>query len=169
MTTTRAQRSQPKIRLLWDECLSSQVPAALRVLDFHTSWIGDVGTPPTGSTDKAIIEFAKKTNQVIVTLNHDMMMLCDEADQRFVWLDQRGVQLTREAQVLLVFKQISEWERLLEAQPPTCVRALRTKCKAVTGAEAARIVAARTREIRRRKNKKRHATRDVDPGQMQGL
>lgn len=51
----------------------------------------------------------------MVTSNHDMMTLCDELGQQFVWIDPRGRQLERPDQVLLVFSQISEWARILAA------------------------------------------------------
>lgn len=67
-----------KVRLLWDELLSHRVPRALRVLGINASHVGNVddGAPPRGSTDRAVLEHARRTNQVIVTSNHDMMLLC---------------------------------------------------------------------------------------------
>ena len=111
--------------MLWDENLSSLVPQALRVLGFRTTWVGatDDDAPERGSSDAVVVEFAQRTTQVIVTSNHDMMTLCDELDQRFVWLDPKGKTLAREAQVLLVFQQIAEWERLLAEQPEMCIHA----------------------------------------------
>ena len=128
MTETRSQRLRPRIRLLWDENLSSLVPHALRVLGFRTSWVGATadGAPPQGSSDAVVVQFAQRTNQVIVTSNHDMMTLCDESGQRFVWLDPKGRKLSREAQVLLVFQQIAEWEKILIEQPEMCVHARRS-------------------------------------------
>jgi predicted nuclease of predicted toxin-antitoxin system len=93
---------------VWDELLSPRVPQALRVLGFATTHVGNVGdgAPPRGSPDSEVLAYALRTNQIIVTSNHDMMMICDEADQRFVWLDPRGRQYSRVEQVLLVFSQI---------------------------------------------------------------
>lgn len=171
MTTTRSRRHRPRIRLLWDENLSSLVPKALRVLDFRTTWVGaeDDGAPPQGSSDADVVEFAKRTNQVIVTSNHDMMTLCDELGQRFVWLDPRGRTLAREAQVLLVFQQIAAGEQLLIEQPGTCIHARRTGCKAIAAGEAARLATNRMREIQRRSRRKQRAAQGEAPGQAQGL
>lgn len=171
MTTTRAQWQRPRIRLLWDENLSSLVPQALRVLGFRTTWVGaaDEGVPAQGSSDAVVVEFAKRTNQVIVTSNHDMMTLCDELGQRFVWLDPKGKKLAREAQVLLVFQQIAEWERLLAEQPGMCIHARRTACKVIASGEAARLAANRMREIHRRTRRKQRAARAEAPGQVQAL
>lgn len=171
MTKTRAQRDRPRVRLLWDENLSSLVPQALRVLQFRTTWVGapDDGVPPQGSSDAEVVTFAHKTSQVIVTSNHDMMTLCDEVGQRFVWLDPRGRTLAREAQVLLVFQQIAAWEQILNEQPDMCIRARRTACKAIASAEAARLAHNRMAEIRRRARRKQSAARAQAPGQMQGL
>lgn len=146
-------RRRTRVRLLWDENLSPRVPEALRVLRFNTTWVGatDTGAPARGSTDADLVAFAKRTNQVIVTMNHDMMTLCHEADQRFVWLDPRGRKLGLEEQVLLVFTQIATWEEILSESRDGCVRARRTKCERITGAEAARLATRRMRELERRK------------------
>lgn len=83
-----------------------------------------------------------------MTSNHDMMLLCDEAGQRFAWIDPRGRRLRREEQVLLCFGQIQRWEEILEAG--LCVRALRTKVVPIESSEAARLATQRFRALRRR-------------------
>lgn len=121
----RGHRNRSTIRLFWDEDLSPLVPQALRVLRFHTTWVGasDEGIPARGSSDATLVEFAKTANEIIVTSNHDMMTLCHEAGQRFVWLDPHGRTLPYEAQVLLVFSQISTWQQILTESRSDCVRA----------------------------------------------
>jgi predicted nuclease of predicted toxin-antitoxin system len=157
VTTTRSQRAKPRVRLLWDEQLSSLVPKALRVLEFRVTHVGadDPGVPPKGSTDAAVVEYAQKANQIIVTTNHDMMTLCAEVGQRFVWLDPRGRQLSRQTQVLLVFQQIDQWERLLGDDVGACVVAMRTRCQPISAVDAARRARNRMRRIERRKRTKR--------------
>ena len=61
--------------------LSPTVPQALRVLGFRTTYVGNEndGAPARQSSDEDVIAFAKHTNQVIVTSNHDMMTICAEA------------------------------------------------------------------------------------------
>jgi predicted nuclease of predicted toxin-antitoxin system len=136
--------------LIWDELLSHSVPRALRELGFNTTYGGakSDGAPPRRSSDAVVIEFARRTNQVIVTSNHDMMLLCDEIGQCFVWMDPRGRQFLREVQVLLCFRQIPRWEEILESG--ASVRALRTKAVPIESAEAARLANQRFRELRRR-------------------
>jgi predicted nuclease of predicted toxin-antitoxin system len=152
VTRTRRQSDRPRIRLLWDENLSVLVPKALRVLDFWVTYVGsdEEGVPGKKSSDDEVVEYALSTKQVIVTANHDMMTLCAEAGQRFVWLDARGKQLTRDAQVLLVFKQISEWERTLAASPAMCLVARRSGCKLIAPGEAARLATNRMRSLERK-------------------
>lgn len=151
MTRTRKQRNRPRIRLIWDELLGNRVPHALRILGFNVTWVGadDLGVPPRGSGDAEIIDFARLTNQVIVTSNHDMMTLCDESNQRFVWIDPYGRTLNAEAQVLLVFQQVSKWEQLLNEHPDMCVIARRSGCKPVASSEAARLAYNRMRALER--------------------
>jgi predicted nuclease of predicted toxin-antitoxin system len=142
--------------------LSPKVPRALRVLGFATSHVGhdDDGAPPRGSSDRDVLDYARHTTQIIVTSNHDMMLICAEAAQRFVWLDPRGRQYSRAEQVLIVFTQIEQWETLLHGDPDCCVRAMRTKCDAIEPAEAARLAHRRMRELRRRK---RHGSAKPGP------
>jgi predicted nuclease of predicted toxin-antitoxin system len=165
VTVTRKQRNRPRIRLIWDELLARPVPKALRVLGFNVTWVGagEDGAPPPGSPDSAVIEFAQRTGQVIVTSNHDMMTLCHESGQPFVWIDPRGRKLNGEAQVLLVFQQISQWEQLLTDAPGWCVVARRTGCKAIPSSEAARLAYNRMRALERKKRSGRR--RQVRPGE----
>lgn len=152
MTKTKAAK-RPQLRLLWDELLSVRVARALGELGFNVTWVGSDrhdGVPPKGSSDADVIEFAQRTNQVIVTSNHDMMLLCDEAGQRFVWIDPRGRQLDTEHQVLLCFSQIRRWQEILESDPRACVRALRTKCEPIESGEAARLAGQRFKAIQRK-------------------
>lgn len=140
------------------------MPRALRVLRFRTTWVGapDECVPLKGSTDAELVAFAQRTNQVIVTSNHDMMTLCDEAGQRFVWLDPRGRTLTYEAQVLLVFSQIASWEQILSEQEHVCVHARRSACQPISSAEAARLARNRMREIKRRQRRRQRSHRSDD-------
>lgn len=146
----------PKLRFLWDELLSPKVPQALHILGFNTSHVGHAthDQPPRGSTDEVIVAHTKRTNQVIVTSNHDMMLICAEAGQRFVWVDPRGRRLTRTEQVLLMFKQVDSWQEILHSQPEMCVRSMRTRCFAMEPSEAARLAGQRMREIARKKRAK---------------
>lgn len=157
MTRTKAA-DRPQVRLIWDELLSHAVPRALRELGFKTTYVGATsdGVPTRGSGDTAVIAFAQRTNQVIVTSNHDMMLLCDEAGQQFVWIDPRGRQLQRDDQVVLCFTQIRQWDELLATG--SCVRALRTKATPISSDEAARLATQRFRALRRRQRAiaKRH-------------
>ena len=168
---TEERRSRPRVRLLWDEDLSSLVPQALRILGFPTTYVGanDQGVPAKGSTDRDVVEYARRANQVIVTHNHDMMTLCAELGQRFVWLDPRGKQLTREAQVLLVFQQIARWEAILTQSPEACVHARRTRCEQIAPEEAARLATARMRALARRRQRVRAKRAPESGNTLEGL
>ena len=167
MTATRKQRNRPRIRLIWDELLARPVPNALRILGFNVTWVGagDPGVPPKGSADQAVIEFAKRTGQLIVTSNHHMMTLCDESGQRFVWIDPRGRKLDGDAQVLLVFQQIAKWEPILTEQPEMCLVARRSGCKPISSGEAARLAYNRMRALDRKKRSttRRKSSGDTEP------
>jgi predicted nuclease of predicted toxin-antitoxin system len=153
VSAPRTKLAIPNIRLLWDELLSPLVPRALRVLGYRTSLVGsdEDGQPPRGSRDEVIVAHATKTNQVIVTSNHDMMQICAESGQRFVWIDPRGRQLTRPEQVLLVFQQIDRWAELFDQRPSDAVHAMRSTCRSIDPHEAARRVGHRELALQRRK------------------
>jgi predicted nuclease of predicted toxin-antitoxin system len=104
-----------------------------------------------GAPTSEVLAFARRTNQIIVTSNHDMMLICAEADQRFVWLDPRGRQYSRVEQVLVVFSQIERCEQHLGSDPSLCVRSLRTKCELIEAGEAARLAGQRMRNLERRR------------------
>lgn len=164
MTDARLQTKRVRVRLLWDEQLSPDVPKALRALRVNASYVGNSADdqPKRGSTDPEIVEHAKRTNQVIVTSNHDMMLICEEARQQFVWVDPYGRTLNRRAQVVLAFEQVEAWQSILASDPEICVRALRTKCEPIAASEAARLAAQRMRELRRRRRSSASVVRAAD-------
>ncbi len=71
--------------------------SALRELGYNVSYVGHEkdGAPPRGSSDQTIIDYARSTNQVVVTSNHDMILLCLEEPRPVIWLDPHGSQITR--------------------------------------------------------------------------
>ena len=157
MPPNNARKRTSSIRLIWDEQLAPKVPRALRELGLNATHVGHSkdGCPVKGSSDQEIIDYALKTKQIIVTSNHDMMLLCSEAGQRFVWLDPRGKQLGGVEQALLVLRQILAWQDILESDSSICVRAMRTKCEPIDSAEAARLASQRMKTIQKRRRTKR--------------
>ena len=80
-----------------------------------------------------MLTHARRTNQVVVTSNHDMIMLCAEENESVIWIDPRGRQFRRAEFVPLVFGRVEEWQKLLEmAGEPICVHVLRTKTEVLT-------------------------------------
>ena len=131
------------IRLLFDENLPWRVASALRELQFPVSFVGDdLASPPSpvrGSSDEAVLSHASGANQIIVTANLDMILLCVEREQQVMWIDPRGRQLRRQDLVLLVFRHIDDWaERLSTATEPVCLRAMRTKTETLDLVQAGR-------------------------------
>ena len=143
---------RPRIRLLFDENLPWRVAAALHVLDFPVSYVGDrkasPASPLRGSSDEVVLKHAERFNQVVVTSNLDMILLCVERRQRVVWIDPRGSQLRREDFVILVFKNISNWAKDFQSTDgPVCLRVMRTKTVIVELDEADRLVRNRMSRI----------------------
>lgn len=150
------RRRPPRSRLLFDENLPWRVASALRELDYYASYVGNErdGAPPRGSTDQTVINHARTTNQVVVTSNHDMILLCLELRQSVIWLDPRGRKFTRDELVVLVFRAAHEWEDLLRsATGPVCLRALRTKNEILSVERAAHLVRQRMKQIAAKKRK----------------
>jgi predicted nuclease of predicted toxin-antitoxin system len=130
-----------------------RVAAALRLLKHHVSYVGneDDGQPARGSGDEDVLDHARRTNQFVVTSNHDMILLCVEQGQMAVWIDPRGRQFTREKLALLFLEQVVDWEALLaEADHPIIVHALRTRVDAMTLDRARSLAMRRQRALRRR-------------------
>lgn len=146
----RADR--PTTRLLFDENLPWRVAAALRILEYQVSYIGDdTASPPSpsrGSSDEAVLNHAENANQLIVTSNLDMILLCVERGQSMIWIDPRGEHLRRAELVLVVFKGIDDWsERLAAADEPICLRAMRTRTNTLALEEAGRLARGRMSNI----------------------
>lgn len=146
------------MRLLFDELLPPGVARALHELGFSTSHVGHDGhgQPPRGSDDPTVLAHAAATNQVVVTYNHDMIVLCAERRQPVVWLDPRGRQFRHDELAVVAFSGIEAWQRLLRAhREAVCVRVLRTKVEAISLDRAAAIAARRMRSLRAREHRRR--------------
>lgn len=160
------RRNRPGLRLLFDENLSWKVASALQVLGFHTAWVGGADQPRRGASDEEVLEHARRSNQTVVSANHDLFMLAAERRQTVVWIDGYGRQLTYESQVLICFRGIAEWEMLLaDATQPVCLHVLRTRTHIMELSEAGRLAEQRLRKVQARK--RRTATRKASAeGQM---
>lgn len=155
-------RRRPAIRLLFDENLPWRVAAALFQLGFRSTFVGSQeheNVPGRGSSDEVVLDFAKKTNQVVVTSNHDMVLMSAERQQSVIWIDPRGRQLRFEDHVLLVFRQISDWDQWFrDADGPVCLRAMRTKTETLSLDEASKKAHQRMRRISAAQRRKEPAT-----------
>jgi predicted nuclease of predicted toxin-antitoxin system len=163
-----AKRVRPKLRLLFDELLPWRAAEALNLLGFRTSYVGNNahGQPKRGSSDTDVLAHAANSNQVVVTYNHDMIMLCAEQRQPVVWLDPRGRQFTSDEIAAAGFRGIAEWQRLLDAQvEAVCLRVLRTKIDVIS-LESARRLAERRMKAAKAKQATRRRTRPQVPGQL---
>lgn len=103
------------VRFLFDEDLPHVVARALRELGFNTSHVGSKPdkAPVRGSIDEVVLGHARSTGQIVVTSNHDMILLCAEQGESVVWIDPRGKQYRRSEMVVLCFKGSEDWERRL--------------------------------------------------------
>lgn len=143
------------LRLLFDENVSPSVAAALEALGLKTFAVGVPPAPDKGSTDPELIAWAIKRSCVIVTYNHDMMLMAHAQGAQFVWLDHRNRSMSRFEQARLVLSQIEAWQLLLTDHSGCCVHAGRTFCEALEAADAARRVEQRARERKRRQSTKK--------------
>ena len=131
---------------------------ALRELGYNTSHVGNVedGAPPRGAPDDEVLSHAKATHQVVVTSNHDMILLCCEQSEAVIWVDPVGRHFKVDEFALVAFRGIAQWESLLlAAREPTCIRVLRTKVEEVTLDRAADMVWKRIRRVQAKKRQKK--------------
>lgn len=130
----------------------------MRELGISASHVGHEGdkAPPRGSGDAVVLDHARITNQIVVTSNHDMILLCAEQNESVIWIDPRGRQLERTEFVPLVFGRIEEWQALLAgADHPICVHVLRTKTKILDLDRARHLVLQRMRRLKARERARR--------------
>jgi predicted nuclease of predicted toxin-antitoxin system len=145
-----ARRKRPSLRLLFDECLPWDVAEALLALGFNASFVGreEHGQPDRRSSDETILAHAMKTNQVVVTWNHDFILLCVEAGATVIWIDPRGRQILHDELAVMAIKGIAAWQRVLdEHDGPVCLRVLRTKTELLPLERAGSLVRRRMRGL----------------------
>ncbi len=112
-----------------------------------------------------VLNHARKTNQVIVTSNHDMILLCAEENECVIWIDPRGRQFKRTELVPLVFTRVEEWQEMLTmTSEPICLHVLRTKTQVLALERARHLVVQRMRKLRARQ--RGQARRSPPPGPM---
>lgn len=137
---------------------SPKVARALAALEFHAYHVGGEGQPPFGSEDEVVLEHAHRCNQIIVTNNYDLIMLCAEHNESVLWLDPRGPDLTLREIVLRCFEGVEVWQQLFEAaEGPICVRSLKTKDETMTLERAFEL--ARKRLAQKTRRDREHARR----------
>ena len=159
---------RPQTRLLFDEDVSPRVARALYELGFHVFHVGQDGQPKKRTGDPAVLDHAIRCNQVVVTRNHDMIMLCGERGVSVVWLDPRGTRLTIDRQAAIAFGSIRQWtDALEEATEPVCVRVLRTRVQTLPVAEGAAMAAKRYHARQKRVAARRRKAKAPAPGQME--
>lgn len=149
-------KRRPQIRLLFDEHVSPRVARALGALGCRVGHVGGEHQPPKGTEDADVLAHARTANQVVVTTNHDMIVLCAEEGESVIWLTPRDKDLTLEAVAAMCFAQLREWEWLLaQANGPVCVMAHKTKCDVIPLERAKRIALERGKRRRRRRRSQR--------------
>ena len=142
------------------------VARALRELGFNTSHVGSKPdkAPVRGSIDEVVLGHARSTGQIVVTSNHDMILLCAEQGESVVWIDPRGKQYRRSEMVVLCFKGSEDWERRLgNADEPVCVRVLRTRAETLTIGRAAHLARQRMRRLQARERQRSRPTARTEP------
>lgn len=140
--------ARPRLRLLIDENLSPRIARALHALGYHVEAVHDAPNLGVATADQRILEVAKERNQVIVTVNLDMVLICVEAEESVIWVDpKRKKGLTYEEMVVRFFEGVPLWERLVA--PGVVVHALKTKDEVLSFDQAQRRVLARLAKHRR--------------------
>lgn len=141
--------ARPRLRLLIDENLSPRIARALVALGYNVEAVHDAADLGVATPDDRILEIAKQRNQVIVTLNLDMVLICIEAEESVIWVDpKRKKGLTYEEMVVRFFEGVPRWERLVKGG--TVLHALKTKDEVLSFEQAQRRVLARMAKQRRR-------------------
>jgi hypothetical protein len=115
-----------------------------------------------------VLDHARKTNQIVVTSNHDMILLCAESNESVIWIDPRGRQFKRTELVPLVFNHVEEWQQVLvDSEEPVCIQVLRTTTRVLTLERARHLVVQRMRRLAARKGAK--AKKPKSDGKLEGI
>lgn len=158
---------RPLLRLLYDEDVSPKVARALSALDFRVDHVGGPGQPAKNAPDDEVLTHATKCQQVMVTSNHDMIMLCAERGASVIWLDPHRRHLRVDEQAAMAFAGIVEWCGLIiDAAEPVCVRVLRTRVHVYPVVEGAALAEKRYRAIQMKNRTQRRRPRQAPEGQM---
>lgn len=150
------------MKLLFDENLPWRVAEVMGVLEFDVSYVGqyEYGSAKRGSPDSVVLAEAQRINRIVVTSNHDMILLCIEKEESVIWIDPYGRQIKRNEMAVLVVNAIPEWEKnLADVSGPVVIRTLRTKIELLDLKDAKQLVQRRmkgiaTKEARRTTKKK---------------
>ena len=154
-TAKAATKFRPQVRLLFDELLSPKVARALHCLGLEVAHVGGSKQPARGASDEAVLDHTIRTNETIVTSNHDMIVLCCERGESVIWLDGRGESFTLAQQVVLCFGAIEKWETMLrDAGEPVCIQAMKTKSVVLPLERAKHLALQRNRIRRQREHRK---------------
>jgi predicted nuclease of predicted toxin-antitoxin system len=93
--------ARPRLRLLIDENLSPRIARALHELGYNVEAVHDADGLGVASPDGLILDVARRRNQVVVTINLDMVLICVEAQEPVIWVDpKRKKSLTYEEMVV---------------------------------------------------------------------
>jgi predicted nuclease of predicted toxin-antitoxin system len=153
-----APKSRPRtrLRLLFDEQSSPKVARSLKALDLNVDWVGGKGQPPRGADDEVVLDHAVRCSQVVLTSNHDLIVLCCDRGESLIWLDGRGTSLTLAETVVRCFGQIEAWDREVSNRGrPVCIQSLKTKVNVLDLDDAKRLALSRNRTRLRRERRER--------------
>jgi predicted nuclease of predicted toxin-antitoxin system len=147
-----------RLRVLFDEQVSTSVAKALKHLEKDVTHVGADKQLAKGSSDREVAESAKQQRRVLVTFNFDMVLAACEIGVRFIWFDQRKRSPTLLETALIFLRQWETWEAKMSPGSVVCLKAGRQSAEILTPEQA------RTRASRRfekaQASKRRMMTRD---------
>lgn len=120
-------RGQVRLRLLFDEQMSSGVAEALKALEKDVVHVASkrstegVG-PKKKISDGRVAEIANREKRVVLTVNFDMVLAACDRGARFIWFDQRSRNLTKMETAFILLKRWDEWERVMARQSVVCLK-----------------------------------------------
>lgn len=139
---------EERLRLLFDEQMSTNVARALACLGKSVTYVGDVNQPPRGSSDLIIAQAAKRQKRVLATFNFDMVLTACEVGIRFVWFDQRGRSPSKLETAFIFLRQWDTWERHLANPAVECLKVGREAVEELTIEEARKRAERRFRDTK---------------------
>ncbi len=156
-----------RLRLLFDEQMSTSVAKALACLNKPVVYVGGEDQLAKGTPDDLVAKSAKRQRRVLLTVNFDMVLAACEEGARFIWFDQRRRSPTMMETAFILLRQWDTWEQKLSDPSAECLKVGRGASRVLSLDQARRRAERRFRESNKSKQDAKKRASDLHQGRLQ--